>query len=76
MNTMKTTMLMAALTVLFVLVGKALGGQGGMVLAFALPVCGRHGGNATFGGQRMGPIFGSKIDQLRKAISQRCHFNP
>jgi len=36
MNTLKTTMLMAALTVLFVLVGNALGGQGGMMLAFAL----------------------------------------
>lgn len=36
MNALKTTMLMAALTVLFVLMGKALGGQGGMVLAFAL----------------------------------------
>ncbi len=36
MNTMKTTLLMAALTVLFVLAGKALGGQGGMVFAFLL----------------------------------------
>jgi heat shock protein HtpX len=36
MNAMKTTLLMAALTVLFVLAGHALGGQGGMVFAFAL----------------------------------------
>jgi len=36
MNTLKTTMFMAALTVLFVLVGQALGGHGGMVFAFAL----------------------------------------
>lgn len=36
MNTLKTTMLMAAITVLFVLVGQALGGRGGMVIAFAM----------------------------------------
>lgn len=36
MNTLKTTILMAALTVLFVLVGQALAGQGGMVIAFAM----------------------------------------
>lgn len=36
MNALKTTMLMAALTVLFVLVGQALGGRGGMVIAFAM----------------------------------------
>ena len=36
MNTLKTTMLMATLTVLFVLVGNALGGQGGMMPAFIL----------------------------------------
>lgn len=38
MNALKTTMLIAALTVLFVLVGQALGGRGGMVIAFAM-VC-------------------------------------
>ena len=36
MNTLKTTMLMAALTALFLLAGKAMGGQGGMVFAFVL----------------------------------------
>ncbi len=37
-NTVKTTFLLAALTVLFVLVGKAIGGQSGMVFAFGLAV--------------------------------------
>jgi heat shock protein HtpX len=37
-NTLKTTFLLAALTVLFVLVGKAIGGQSGMVFAFGLAV--------------------------------------
>jgi len=34
MNTLKTTFLMALLTVLLVVVGRALGGQGGMLMAF------------------------------------------
>ncbi len=34
MNTLKTTFLMALLTVLLVVAGGALGGQGGMVTAF------------------------------------------
>lgn len=34
MNLMKTTILMAGLTALFLLVGQALGGQSGMILAF------------------------------------------
>jgi heat shock protein HtpX len=38
MNTMKTTILMAVLTVLFVLVGNAIGGQNGMVMAFLFAV--------------------------------------
>ncbi len=37
-NTVKTTFLLAALTVLFVLVGKAIGGQSGMLFAFGLAV--------------------------------------
>lgn len=37
-NTIKTGLLLAALTSLFVLVGLALGGQTGMVLAFGLVV--------------------------------------
>src|SRR5512145_2276628 len=37
-NTLKTTLLLAVLTVLFVLVGKAIGGQSGMVFAFGLAV--------------------------------------
>lgn len=37
-NTMKTTLLLAALTGLFVLVGSALGGRGGMIIAFGLAV--------------------------------------
>jgi heat shock protein HtpX len=37
-NTMKTTLLLAALTGLFVLVGSALGGRGGMLIAFGLAV--------------------------------------
>ena len=37
-NTLKTTFLLAVLTVLFVLVGKAIGGQSGMVFAFGLAV--------------------------------------
>ena len=37
-NTLKTTFLLAVLTVLFVLVGKAIGGQSGMVFAFLLAV--------------------------------------
>jgi len=38
MNTMKTVLLMSVLTVLFVLLGNLLGGQGGMLLAFFLAV--------------------------------------
>ncbi|MEK7263986.1 MAG: zinc metalloprotease HtpX [Bacteroidota bacterium] len=34
MNTLKTTFLMALLTVLFILIGSALGGESGMVMAF------------------------------------------
>jgi len=37
-NMLKTTMLLAGLTGLFVLVGSALGGQSGMILAFGLAV--------------------------------------
>jgi heat shock protein HtpX len=37
-NTLKTTLLLAVLTVLFVLVGKAIGGQSGMVFAFGLAI--------------------------------------
>ena len=37
-NTLKTTFLLAVLTVLFVLVGKAIGGQSGMVFAFGLAI--------------------------------------
>ena len=37
-NTLKTTLLLAVLTVLFVLVGKAVGGQSGMVFAFGLAI--------------------------------------
>ncbi|HEX7519535.1 MAG TPA: M48 family metalloprotease, partial [Candidatus Deferrimicrobium sp.] len=37
-NTLKTTLLLAVLTVLFVLVGNAIGGQSGMVFAFGLAV--------------------------------------
>ena len=37
-NTVKTTFLLALMTVLFVLVGKAIGGQSGMVFAFGLAV--------------------------------------
>jgi heat shock protein HtpX len=38
MNAMRTTFLMALMTVLFVLVGRAIGGQSGMVLAFGMAV--------------------------------------
>ncbi len=38
MNTIKTTFLMALLTVLFILVGNALGGQSGMVMAFMFAI--------------------------------------
>ena len=38
MNTMKTPLLMTGLTVLFILAGQALGGQGGMVMAFFMAV--------------------------------------
>ena len=34
MNTMKTFLLMAALTALFMFVGQALGGRSGMMMAF------------------------------------------
>src|SRR5512141_2425671 len=37
-NTLKTTFLLAVLTVLFVLVGNAIGGQSGMVFAFGLAI--------------------------------------
>ncbi len=37
-NTLKTTLLLAVLTVLFVFVGKAIGGQSGMIFAFGLAV--------------------------------------
>lgn len=37
-NTVKTTLLLAVLTVLFVLVGKAIGGESGMVFAFGLAI--------------------------------------
>ncbi|HXE95444.1 MAG TPA: protease HtpX, partial [Dongiaceae bacterium] len=36
MNTLKTTLLMALLTVLLVLIGGAIGGRGGMTMAFLL----------------------------------------
>lgn len=38
MNTLKTGILLAALTILFVLLGRAVGGQGGMLIAFGLAV--------------------------------------
>ena len=38
MNTLKTTFLMTLLTVLFILVGNALGGQGGMIMAFTFAI--------------------------------------
>ena len=38
MNTMRTFILMAALTALFVFLGNLIGGQGGMMVAFALAV--------------------------------------
>jgi len=37
-NTLKTTLLLAVLTVLFVLVGNAIGGQSGMIFAFGLAI--------------------------------------
>lgn len=37
-NTLKTTLLLAALTGLFVLIGSALGGRTGMIMAFGLAV--------------------------------------
>ncbi len=37
-NTLKTTLLLAVLTILFVFVGKAIGGQSGMVFAFGLAI--------------------------------------
>ena len=37
-NTLKTGILLALLTVLFVAIGSYVGGQGGMVMAFALAV--------------------------------------
>jgi heat shock protein HtpX len=37
-NTLKTTVLLAALTGLFVLIGAAIGGQGGMIVAFMLAI--------------------------------------
>jgi heat shock protein HtpX len=36
MNTMKTFLLMAALTIMLVLIGRLIGGQGGMIMAFGL----------------------------------------
>jgi heat shock protein HtpX len=38
MNTMKTFLLMALMTILLVLVGRWIGGQGGMVMAFGLAI--------------------------------------
>ena len=38
MNTMKTFMLMAVMTVLLVLIGRLIGGQGGMIIAFLIAV--------------------------------------
>ena len=38
MNTMKTTLLMAGLTGLFIVAGHAIGGQSGMVMAFGMAV--------------------------------------
>jgi heat shock protein HtpX len=38
MNTLKTGVLLAGLTILFVLLGRAVGGTGGMILAFGLAV--------------------------------------
>jgi heat shock protein HtpX len=37
-NTLKTTILLAALTALFIVVGRVLGGQAGMILAFCLAI--------------------------------------
>ena len=42
-NTLKTTILLAALTGLLIVVGSALGGTSGMVIAFVLAVAMNHG---------------------------------
>ena len=38
MNTLKTTILMAGLTALFLVIGNAIGGQGGMMIAFVFAI--------------------------------------
>jgi heat shock protein HtpX len=69
-NTLKTTFLLALLTVLFVLVGKAIGGQSGMVFAFGLAVV-MNVGSYWFSDKIVLRMYGAR--QVTESESPQLH---
>ena len=69
-NTMKTTLLLAVLTVLFVLVGKAIGGQSGMVFAFGLAIL-MNVGSYWFSDKIVLRMYGAR--EVTEAESPQLH---
>ncbi|MBM2802975.1 MAG: peptidase Ste24p [Deltaproteobacteria bacterium] len=59
MNTLKTTFLMALLTVLLVTIGASLGGQGGMMMAFIVAVI-MNGVSCGFSDKIVLRMYGAK----------------
>ena len=59
MNTLKTTFLMALLTVLLVTIGASLGGQGGMIMAFIFAVI-MNGVSCGFSDKIVLRMYGAK----------------
>jgi heat shock protein HtpX len=80
MNTMKTVLLMSVLTVLFVLLGNFLGGQGGMLLAFFLAVAMNFGTYwfsdkvvlRMYGAQELDPGRFRDIYRMTEELTQRA----
>lgn len=80
MNTLKTTVLMAVLTVLLVFAGGALGGEGGMVIAFAFALI-MNGISYWFsdkivlrmyGARELGPDEASRLRQIVQELALRA----
>ncbi|MBI1986859.1 MAG: zinc metalloprotease HtpX [Nitrospinae bacterium] len=80
MNVLKTTFFMAGLTLLFILVGGALGGQQGMVLAFVL-ACAMNLGTYWFsdrivlrmyGAQEVSPMEAPELYEIVKGLAHRA----
>jgi len=69
-NTLKTTFLLAVLTVLFVLVGKAIGGQSGMVFAFGLAIV-MNVGSYWFSDKIVLRMYGAR--EVTEAEEPRLH---